>query len=274
MRTGSSGDGYRLRVATAEDVPLIGSLYNGLSERSVRSRFFSSGMSTEALLDAAAISDETIAVVALRGPDIAAEARYLPSDGVHELAIAVADEHQGHGLGTRLLDYLREVARLRGVTTLRAVIQSDNTPMTSVVHRLGCAALTPQDGDVVVDIASDGYMPDWGPDTGRPRLLLESSRPLDSRDAAALHRAGYDVRSCLGPRSDGPGCPLLTYGRCRLAEQADLIAGLLPAGTGPWDRIVDQHLRTRPDQLIATSVSQWRGFVSELAGADASGSCA
>jgi acetyltransferase len=54
-----------------------------------------------------------------------------------DFAIAVADDHQGAGLGARLMDRLERSARARGVTRLCGSILRGNTPMVAWLARRG-----------------------------------------------------------------------------------------------------------------------------------------
>lgn len=68
---------------------------------------------------------------------LVAEARFVryrdrPTEA--EFAITVHDPYQGQRIGRRLLDLLVQAARERGITRLRALIQSDNEPMMRLLH--------------------------------------------------------------------------------------------------------------------------------------------
>lgn len=69
-----------------------------------------------------------------------AEARWIrrsdPSD-VADFALAVADDWQGCGLGTRLLAVLEQTAAQAGVGTLRGDVLADNAPMRELLRRRG-----------------------------------------------------------------------------------------------------------------------------------------
>jgi RimJ/RimL family protein N-acetyltransferase len=62
--------------------------------------------------------------------------RYHDHPTEAEFAITVHDPYQGQGIGRRLLELLVEAARERGITRLRALIQSDNDPMTRLLRRV------------------------------------------------------------------------------------------------------------------------------------------
>jgi L-amino acid N-acyltransferase YncA len=265
---------YVVRQATAADVPAIVELYRGLSPESTQLRF-SSKMSDPELSRVADVDEQSgcVAVLAWVGDELAGEARYLPWEGVHELAVTVADRHQGHGLGKLLLGQLRETAVAHGVMSLRAVVQVQNKAMLRLLEQVGVSIVwPPTDGDIVVDIACDEYMPGWGIDTGRPRVLVESAGRGEHPSTKALRDAGFDVRQCTGPgRGRGQTCPILALGRCRLFEEADLVAYLLPDDDEECAEIGQRHTSTHPDRLVATSFEEWRLAAPALAASVRSG---
>ena len=68
----------------------------------------------------------------------------------------------------------------------------------------------------------------------------------------ALRSAGYDVRQCGGPTSGRrEPCPLLSGGRCRLADEADNIVCLLPESDEQSRAVLAAHVADRPDRLGA-----------------------
>ena len=265
---------YVVRQATSADVPAVVELYRSLSPRSMQLRF-SSQMSDVELARVADVDAESgcVAVVAWVGDELVGEARFVPWEGVHELAVTVADRHQGHGLGRLLLGQLRETAAAHAVMSLRAVVQVQNTAMLRLLEQVGVSIVRPPTGgDIVVDISCDDYMAGWGTDTGRPRVLVESAGRAEHPSTKALRDAGFDVRQCTGPgRGRGQACPILALGRCRLFEEADLVAYLLPEDDEECAEIGQRHTGTHPDRLVATSFEEWLVAAPALAGSLRSG---
>ncbi|AHK78046.1 acetyl-CoA synthetase [Ectothiorhodospira haloalkaliphila] len=68
-----------------------------------------------------------------------AVARYTanPDQQSCEFALAVADEWQGRGVGSHLMNELMDVARTRGLRTMEGDVLAQNTNMMALMHRLG-----------------------------------------------------------------------------------------------------------------------------------------
>jgi hypothetical protein len=73
---------------------------------------------------------------------------------------------------------------------------------------------------------------------------------FDDGQMAALRSAGQEIRQCTGPshQADRP-CALLTSGQCCLAEGADVIVSLLPAGERDCAAVLAAHRRLRPGRF-------------------------
>lgn len=257
---------YEVRDADSDDAPAILGLYRTLSDSSLNLRF-SSHMSDLDLVRAARLPDEhgSAAVVACVGERVVGEARYVLWEDEHELALTLADDHQGQGVGTALLSQLRRTASANGVSSLRAVVRTENAAMLGLLERIGVAIVRPPEGgDITVDIACDDYMPGWGPDTGRTRVLVEARGRAEHPSTTALRKAGFDVRQCTGPGRRGRVCPVLALGRCRLFEEADLVACLLPDDED-CAGIEDLHVKAHPARLVARSLEEWRDASASLA---------
>jgi acetyl coenzyme A synthetase (ADP forming)-like protein len=134
-----------LRASTSEDLAALELFLAGLSPESRRFRFFGLGALTtprvRMLLDNPAglsmVAESTGRMVAFAG---------FYRDPVHrdraEVAFAVADALQGHGIGTRLLERLAGLAREQGIQTFDAYVLSDNQRMLQVFRDSGFAVST------------------------------------------------------------------------------------------------------------------------------------
>jgi acetyltransferase len=138
------GHSVLLRPAHHRDAPALQRFFSGLSPRSRLLRFHGA---INRLPDTAARSMSTqvaarhVAIVAL-APDgeLCAEARYAidgDTPDVAEFAIAVADAHQGQGLGRALLLRLAVHARESGLAVLRGSVMPGNEPMLALMRALG-----------------------------------------------------------------------------------------------------------------------------------------
>lgn len=70
-------------------------------------------------------------------PPQAGHGRPAPAPAAAEFALAVADDWQGIGLGSAMLQRLVRHARARGLALLRGSVLVDNAPMLALVRRLG-----------------------------------------------------------------------------------------------------------------------------------------
>lgn len=116
---------------------------------------------TEALLAPLVNVDyeRSMALVALYGAaneeQIIGVARYARDDDGpdYEFAVAVADEWQGRGIGSRLLEELFEYARTRGLRRLYGRVLNDNMHMLSLARSLGLS-ITQSSDDPHVALAT------------------------------------------------------------------------------------------------------------------------
>ena len=245
-----------LRRAGPDDVPAITGLYLELSSESFYRRFYTARPAPELVAQFASFRSGTACLVACSPADpgsLVAEARYLPiAPGTAELALTVRHDYQGAGLGHLLLDALVQRAREEGLDRLRAVVLLENTPMLRLLQCYGWVLAAPvEDFSVAyLEISTVGGMPGWPAESAGRRVLVERRSWFDDRQVAALRSAGHDIRQCTGPlHRVGRTCPLVTSGRCRLAEGADMIVSLLPAGEPDCAAVVAAHRRLWPHRL-------------------------
>ena len=83
-----------------------------------------------------------MAVLGEPGPNdgqVVAHASLQPDGmGGAEIAFAVADELQGHGIGTALMETAVEYAQHLGLRRLSATMFADNAPMRRLLQGAGC----------------------------------------------------------------------------------------------------------------------------------------
>ena len=92
-------------------------------------------------------------------------ARYLAGDnsGAAEFAVTVADQWQGRGIATVLLQALIEVARRAGLQRLEGIVLRENQPMRRLAQKLGFYIDTGgSDDPAIIKVVKDLSPPDRG----------------------------------------------------------------------------------------------------------------
>jgi acetyltransferase len=136
-----------IRPIRPEDEPLIYELFKSLSDDTITFRFCQrlTDMPHERLVRYCQIDyDRELAFVAAirEAPDrekIIADIRIIkmPDLETAELAILVADEWQGHGIGTMLMDYCIEIAAHSGINVIWMEILKTNSKMLRLSQTCG-----------------------------------------------------------------------------------------------------------------------------------------
>jgi acetyl coenzyme A synthetase (ADP forming)-like protein len=142
LRDGST---LRLRPPRAGDAESVLGFFRGLSDESVYRRFHGFPSLTQELaspvLDPDWAERGSLIGTLGEGPGerVVALANYvrLRDPATAEVAFAVADELQGHGVGTRLLEQLAELAAGSGVESFLAEVMLTNRPMFRVFEDAG-----------------------------------------------------------------------------------------------------------------------------------------
>jgi acyl-CoA synthetase (NDP forming)/RimJ/RimL family protein N-acetyltransferase len=134
------GSALRLRSPAPEDEVAIKAFFDALSPESRYTRFHGAGRTDTVSRDYAhADGDTRVSLLAHLGDRVVAVAGYdrLNEPGVAEVAFAVADDMQGRGLATRMLEQLAEVGGERGVRRFDAEVLSENRAMLRVFSSAG-----------------------------------------------------------------------------------------------------------------------------------------
>lgn len=144
------GGSVRIRAIRPEDKQLLVDLFHRLSARSVYYRFFrvKKELTDHELEQFTNLDfDRNVALVATLERDGREEmigvGRYAQLEqppGVArcaEVAFEIADEHQGRGIGSVLLDLLAEIARAKGVEEFEADVLGENNGMLAVFGASG-----------------------------------------------------------------------------------------------------------------------------------------
>jgi acetate---CoA ligase (ADP-forming) len=211
----------RLRQASIEDREQLREFYRDLSPQSRYFRFFGKprvGNIVEDIVRALAAGD-AVTLVADVDRRIVAVAQYFPTHaaGLAEAAFAIADAHQGRGIGTKLLERLGVVARSRGITSFEAYLLHDNERMRQL-------------------LVDSGFALTWDRTEGQIRHVVFSLA-----ESAQLHEKGWvraraAARASLRPFFHPSTIAVVGAGRRRGGIGAEIFHNLL--GTGFRGRVV------------------------------------
>ncbi|HEY6471133.1 MAG TPA: GNAT family N-acetyltransferase [Candidatus Dormibacteraeota bacterium] len=138
----ADGATVHIRPIRPDDADAHRAFFRHLSRESVQFRFFGPKMElSDAEVQRFTTVDyhDRMAFVAFLGQDIIAVGRYerLASGQEAEVAFTVADEHQGRGLGTLMLEYLASYASGNGITRFSADTLLENRRMLDVFKAAG-----------------------------------------------------------------------------------------------------------------------------------------
>lgn len=131
------GRQVRLREMTRDDRPAIDALFHGLSSDSIAKRFHSGGLNVNArAIDYATTGHVVVAEI---DDQLLGLASYLElrDRKVAEMAIVVADDEQGKGMGTILFERLAADARATGIQRFVAEVLVTNRKMLGMLSSLG-----------------------------------------------------------------------------------------------------------------------------------------
>jgi acyl-CoA synthetase (NDP forming)/GNAT superfamily N-acetyltransferase len=202
----ADGSYVRIRPVVPGDREALYALHERASERSRTQRFFSVGADpghrfVDRLLGPVGV-DWGALLVEHREETVALGVFVPTAPEEAEVAFLVADDHQGKGLGTLLLEHLASVARARGILRFRADVLSTNRDMLTVFADSGFAERAALSGPVT------GILMDT--DLGAEALARQAER---ERQATArsldplLTPRQVAVVGC--GRTEGPGYDVL-----------------------------------------------------------------
>ena len=169
LRDGST---VLIRQVRGTDAPLLADGFARLSARSRRMRF----LGTKTTLSAAELryftdvdhyDHEALGALSPAGGRGAGIARYIrDSDDPRaaEIAVTIADDWQGRGLGAELLARLSDRARQAGIDRFTATVSADNVAMTRLLWKMGAELTGRSRGTVDYEVALepvDEYSLDW-----------------------------------------------------------------------------------------------------------------
>ncbi len=229
------GAPLRLQAATPGDLDDIKAFYDSLSADSRHLRFHGFGRTDMAArADAESTGVDRLALISRHDGRVVAVCSYvgLREPGVAEVAFAVADDHQGRGIGMRMLEQLAEIAADRGVHRFIAEVMTSNRAMLGVFAHAGFAVRRRGSfGELTVSL-----------DITPTETVLERIGERDHLAAIA------SMRPVLAPSSVAVVGAAATPGNVGWAVLANIIAGGFAGVVRPVDRaggVVCSMLATR-----------------------------
>jgi acyl-CoA synthetase (NDP forming)/GNAT superfamily N-acetyltransferase len=167
----TDGTTTEIRPATPDDVAAVRALHEALPIDSAYQRLFSltrPDAQHEAQRICRAPGPDHAALVAACELGIIGAAAYetVGRPDMAEVSVVVADDMQGRGVATLLLEHLGSIARRQGVRTFIAPVLTTNTQMLKVLADTGLRIrwqLTDDVLEVRVDLPCDDADPGWEP---------------------------------------------------------------------------------------------------------------
>ncbi|HEX2154525.1 MAG TPA: GNAT family N-acetyltransferase [Acidimicrobiia bacterium] len=197
------GSGISIRPIRSDDDHRIVDLFGRLGQESRYFRFFrvKNTLDPEEIRYFTTVDyDDRFALVAVDDDAIIGVGRYdtMEDDpSIAEVAFAVADDHQGRGIGTELLLLLTSYARSHGVKQFRAFVLPENRQMMRVFRNSGFElSRTMEEGIYTVDFPveeSEGTRAAWG--ERERRAVTASLGPIFVPRSVAVIGASTDPAS-------------------------------------------------------------------------------
>ena len=135
------GGSVWMRLARPEDSEAVTIMHERCGERTIHQRYFRNITEWRDLTMRRLTGGHRGASVVLMAEDgrIVGLGNVFPLEdaGAAELALIIDDEHQGLGLGGRLLGHLVELARRLGFERVTASVLADNHAMATLLERSG-----------------------------------------------------------------------------------------------------------------------------------------
>jgi acyl-CoA synthetase (NDP forming)/GNAT superfamily N-acetyltransferase len=166
----ADGTAVEIRSARPGDFSLVKSMHAAMSPDNEYRRFFSlSKLSAEREAERVCRmpAPDHAALLALKGGELVGVGTYeIDGEDTAEIALAVADDMHGRGVGTLLLEHLGSAARRHGVRTFTGPVLPENAEMLRVFADAGLTVHR-HVGKGVIDLACDlpqaDSDPSWEP---------------------------------------------------------------------------------------------------------------
>jgi acetyltransferase len=163
-----NGQEVLLRPIKPEDEPMWLEMFQGLSEESIRYRFFQMLKDTPHEVRVRYCNIDYDREVAIVAEIVEQGKRKLLGVGrlnfeiegeTGEMSFLVSDKWQGLGLGTKIVDYVLDIAREKGITKVFAIMLPDNYRALSLTKKMGFKIDYLKDGTVkgTHDLTNDDY---------------------------------------------------------------------------------------------------------------------
>jgi len=166
----ADGTAVEIRSATPGDFRLVKSMHAAMSPDNQYRRFFSlSKLSAEreAVRVCRMPAPDHAALLALKNGELVGVGTYeIAGEDTAEIALAVADDMHGRGVGTLLLEHLGSAARRQGVCTFTGPVLSENAEMLKVFADAGLSVHRQTDKGVIelaCDLPRADSDPSWEP---------------------------------------------------------------------------------------------------------------
>jgi GNAT superfamily N-acetyltransferase len=152
------GAAIRIRAILPDDQERLHDHFRGMSEQSIYFRFMGirRDLSPQDLKHLTELDFKSHVGLAATLTENSRErfigvGRYICGNDPHhaEVAFAVRDEFQGHGIGTLLLEHLRRIAEANGVTEFEADVLGENRQMLEVFAHMGFESQRSLDSGIV-----------------------------------------------------------------------------------------------------------------------------
>ena len=244
--------GIAIRPIAASDRDRLAAAFERLSPESRYLRFFStiSRLSQSQLTYLTEVDHhdhEALVAVDEATGGLVGVARYVRTDpGVAEPAVVVADDWQGRGIGSSLLDQLASRAREEGIAVFAAVVLAHNEAALVALGRLGESRVVSQGQHVEVHI--DLAAPETASTTLQD-LLRRAAEQSIGPAVSFLQRLAAADRGDEGPREN----VMVVAADAALAPAAELAAA-----TGATLHVVRLERHAEPGSLPDSAVVHHR----------------
>ena len=196
----ADGTAIEIRPATPADFRLVKTMHQAMSPGNEYRRSFGLGK-LSAQREAERVSrmpaPDHLALLALRGAELVGVGSYeVLGEGAAEIALAVADDMHGRGVGTLLLEHLGSAARHQGVRTFTGPVLAENAKMLKLFADAGLSARRRAGGEVI-ELACDLPRVATGP-SGEPYQRAVARREAQADVASLRHVFRPDSVAVVG----------------------------------------------------------------------------